>query len=46
MYTVFKITTYPYMVKCCAFENLYDAIAEAEWAEEHGEGQFLVIETI
>lgn len=45
MYTVFKITTYPYMVRCCSFESVYEATAEAEWAEEHGEGQFVVMET-
>lgn len=45
MYTVFKITDYPYMVKCCAFENLLDAVAEAEWYEEQGYGKFIIKKT-
>lgn len=42
MYGVFKITDYPYCVKCSVHKTANDATAEVEWLEEHGKGQFIV----
>ena len=43
MYTVYKIVDYPYMKKVCSYATCAEATAEAEWAEEHGAGRFVVL---
>ena len=46
MYVLYKIDQARpmYLVRCCGYECRWDAIAEAEWCEEHGDGKFVVIE--
>lgn len=45
MFTVFKITEYPYCVKVSVHATKSEATAEAEWQEEQGNGKFIVRET-
>lgn len=46
MYVLYKRDPeYPaYLIRCCSYESRWDAIAEAEWCEEHRQGKFVVIE--
>jgi hypothetical protein len=42
MYGVFYVEQGMYLKLCMVCETANEATAEAEWAEEHGEGSFVV----
>lgn len=45
MYTVYKITAYPYGVPVSVHKTASEATADAEWYEEQGMGRFIVKKT-
>lgn len=45
-FVVYKVDTPSHYTKCCVFDDVYEATAEAEWAEENGQGRFIVKEIV